>query len=120
MDSWLGLETTPSLLAQMVRAHNWVARWRPECWQHDSGVLESNRTWQGRLMLHQKGLDPVMVLPLADPISDRVDFRRHLEPLAEGLGEPLQGWPGKSPDRVAQLTDGGRIEGRKAWIWRRR
>jgi hypothetical protein len=60
---------------------------------------------------HQKHLDPVVVLSLADAISDRVDFRRHLELLAEGLGKPLQDWPGESPDRVAQLADGGRIEG---------
>ncbi len=56
---------------------------------------------------------------LADPISNRVDFRGHLEPLAERLGETLQGRPGKSPDRVAELADGGWIEGRQARIWRR-
>ena len=33
---------------------------------------------------------------LADPISDRVDIWRHLEALAERLGESLQGWPGKA------------------------
>jgi hypothetical protein len=70
-------------------------------------------------VLHQKGLDPVVMPALADPISNRVDFRRHLEPLAERLGEPLQGRPGESPDRVAELVDGGWIEGRKARIWRR-
>lgn len=66
----------------------------------------------------QERLDPLVVPALADPISDRVGLWRHLEPLAEGLGEPLQGRAGKSPDRVAELVDGGRFERRQAWIRR--
>jgi|LakMenE18May11ns_1017448.scaffolds.fasta_scaffold8114971_1 hypothetical protein len=58
-------------------------------------------------VLHQERLDPVVMPALAYPISDRVDFQGHLEPLPEGLGEPLQCWPGKSPDRFTQLVDGG-------------
>tara|TARA_R110000772_G_scaffold32761_2_gene80013 strand:+ start:995 stop:1234 length:240 start_codon:yes stop_codon:yes gene_type:complete len=70
------------------------------------------------LVLYQKGLDPVVMPALADPISDRVVLGGHLEPLAERLGEPLQDWPGESPDRVAELVDGGWIERRQAWIGR--
>ena len=84
-----------------------------------SALVESGCLWL-RLVLHQKRLDPVMVPPLTNSISDRGGLFRHLKALAEGLGEPLQDWPGESPDRVAQLVDGGWIEGRQAWIWRRR
>jgi ferrous iron transport protein B len=60
---------------------------------------------------HQKSLDPVMVPPLADPIGDRCGLLRHLEPLAECLGKPLQSRAGQSPNGGEDLLDGGRIEG---------
>lgn len=69
-------------------------------------------------LLHEERLDPVVMPALADPISDRVDLWRHLEPLAERHGEPLQGRAGKSPDRVVELVDGGWIERRQAGIRR--
>jgi len=65
---------------------------------------------------HQKSLDPVMVPPLADPIGDRSSLLRHLEPLAEGLGEPLQSRAWKAPNGGEDLLDGAWIERVQAWI----
>jgi hypothetical protein len=72
------------------------------------------------LLLHQKGLDPVVVPPLADSIGDRGGVGRHLEALAEGFAEPLQHGGGQAADGGVQLADGGWIEGRQAGIedWR--
>ncbi len=59
---------------------------------------------------------------LADPIGDRwPHLRGTWNRLRNALVNPSSGWPGKSPRMVSQdLVDGGRIEGRQAWIWRRR
>ena len=48
------------------------------------------RSGSGDLVLHQKGLDPVLVTLLANPIRDGGGLLRHLKPPAEGFGEPLQ------------------------------
>jgi hypothetical protein len=69
------------------------------------------------LVRHQKSLDPVMVPPLADPIGDRSSLLRHLEPLAEGLGEPLQSRAWKAPNGVEDLLDCAWIKRVKAWIF---
>ena len=66
---------------------------------------------------HQKSLDPVMVAPLADPIGDRCGFLRHLEPLAECLGEPLQSRAGQATNGGEDLLDCAWIERVKAWIF---
>ena len=58
-----------------------------------------------------------MVPPLADPIGDRSSLLRHLEPLAEGLGKPLQSRAGQSPNGGEDLLDGAWIERVKAWIF---
>jgi hypothetical protein len=77
-----------------------------------SGLLECSGSICP-VVLQQKGLDPVVVAPLADAIGDRGGVGRHLEALAEGLAEPLQ-------HRSGQRADGGRIEGRQAGVegWR--
>ena len=80
-----------------------------------SALVESGCLWL-RLVLHQKRLDPVMVPPLANPISDRGGLFRHLEPLAEGLGEPLQSRAWKAPNGGEDLLDSGWIEWCKPWI----
>ena len=66
---------------------------------------------------HQKSLDPVMVAPLADPIGDRCGFLRHLEPLAECLGEPLQSRAGQATNGGEDLLDCAWIERVKAWVY---
>ena len=73
-------------------------------------------------MLNQKRLDPVMVPPLADSISDRSGLFRHLKALAECLGEALQSRAGQAPNGGEDLLDGAWIERVKAWIylWLRR
>ena len=81
-----------------------------------SALVESGCLWL-RLVLHQKRLDPVMVPPLADPIGNRSSLPRHLEPLAEGLGEPLQSRAGQSPNGGEDLLDCAWIERVKAWIF---
>lgn len=58
-----------------------------------------------------------MVPPLADPIGDRSSLLRHLEPLAEGLGEPLQSRAWKAPNGVEDLLDCAWIKRVKAWIF---
>ena len=67
-------------------------------------------------LLHQEGLDPVMVAPLTNSISDRSSLLRHLKALAECLSEPLQSRAGQSPNGVEDLLDGAWIERVKAWI----
>jgi hypothetical protein len=54
---------------------------------------------------HQKRLDPVVVILLADPIRDRHRCVGHFEPLAEGPGEALQQGPGENPEGVVKLLD---------------
>ena len=58
-----------------------------------------------------------MVPPLADPIGDRSSLLRHLEPLAEGLGKPLQSRAGQSPNGGEDLLDCAWIKRVKAWIF---
>ena len=72
------------------------------------------------MVLHEKHLDPVVMAPLADAISDRGGIGWDLEALAEGLAEPLQHRCGQVADGGMQLADRARIEGCQAWIWRRR
>ena len=67
-------------------------------------------------MLHEEGLDPVVVTLLDDPISDRRGLLRDGEALAESLGEGLQHWPGQLADGAVQREDGGRIEGEQSRI----
>ncbi|SBO43086.1 protein of unknown function [Cyanobium sp. NIES-981] len=43
-----------------------------------------------RLVLHEEGLNPVVVALLVDPIGDGGSGLGHLEPFAEGPGEALQ------------------------------
>ena len=78
--------------------------------------MDSGWFWLG-LVLNQKRLDPVMVPPLANPISDRGGLFRHLEPLAEGLGEPLQSRAWKAPNGGEDLLDCAWIKRVKAWIF---
>ncbi|MFM9104405.1 MAG: hypothetical protein ACKOPS_25080, partial [Cyanobium sp.] len=80
-----------------------------------SGLLECSGSICP-VVLHQKGLDPVVVPPLADAIGDRGGLGRHLEALAERPAEPLQHRRGQAADGGVQLADGGRIEGRQARI----
>ena len=51
-----------------------------------------------------------MVPPLADPIGNRSSLLRHLEPLAEGLGKPLQSRAGQSPNGGEDLLNCAWIE----------
>ena len=81
-----------------------------------SAVVDSGCFWLG-LVLNQKRLDPVMVPPLTNPISDRGGLFRHLKALAEGLSEPLQSRARQSPNGGEDLLDGAWIERVKAWIF---
>ena len=81
-----------------------------------SALVESGCLWL-RLVLNQKRLNPVMVPPLADSISDRNSLSRHLKALAKGLSEPLQSRAGQSPNGGEDLLDGAWIERVKAWIF---
>ena len=74
-----------------------------------SAVVDSGCFWLG-LVLNQKRLDPVMVPPLTNPISDRGGLFRHLKALAEGLSEPLQSRAGQAPNGGEDLLDGAWIE----------
>ena len=79
-------------------------------------MVDSGCFWL-RLVLNQKRLNPVMVPPLANPISDRNSLSRHLKALAECLGEPLQSRAWQSPNGVEDLLDCAWIERVKAWIF---
>ena len=79
-------------------------------------MVDSGCFWL-RLVLNQKRLNPVMVPPLTNSISDRCGLLRHLEPLAECLGKPLQSRAGQSPNGGEDLLDGAWIERVKAWIF---
>ena len=81
-----------------------------------SAVVDSGCFWL-RLVLNQKRLNPVMVPPLTNSISDRCGLLRHLEPLAECLGKPLQSRAGQSPNGGEDLLDCAWIERVKAWIF---
>ena len=61
-------------------------------------------------VLYQERLDPVMVLPLADPIGDRRGLIGDREALAEALGESFQQGPGQPADGAVQPADRGLIE----------
>ena len=79
-------------------------------------MLHSGCLWL-RLVLNQKRLDPVVVAPLANPISDRGDLVRHLKALAKGFSEPLQSRAGQATNGGEDLLDGAWIERVKAWIF---
>lgn len=68
------------------------------------------------LVLHQEGFDPVVMTPLADPISNRGGVGRDLEAFAERLGETIQGWPGQRADGAVELMDRGVIQRCQGWI----
>ena len=74
------------------------------------------------LVLHQKGFDPVVMALLQDPIRDGSGLLRHLEALAERLGEALQHRPGQTAQGAEDLADDGRVErgeaGVDAGAWR--
>jgi len=67
-------------------------------------------------VLHQKGFDPVVMAFLQDPIRDGSGLIRHLEPLAERLGEALQHWPGQTAQGAQDLADDGRVERREVGV----
>ena len=67
-------------------------------------------------VLHQVGLNPVVVPLLQDPIGDGSGIFRYLKPLAEGFGEALQHRPGQTAQGGEDLAGGGRVEGREAGI----
>ena len=70
------------------------------------------------LVLHNEGFDPVVMTPLADPISNRRGVGRDLEALAERLGEALQGGPGQRADGAVELMNRGGIQRCQGWIVR--
>ena len=80
-----------------------------------SAVVDSGWFWLG-LVLNQKRLDPVMVPPLTNPISDRGGLFRHLKALAKGLSEPLQSRAGQATNGGEELLDCAWIERCKPWI----
>ena len=78
-------------------------------------MVDSGCFWL-RLVLNQKRLNPVMVPPLTNSISDRGGLLRHLKTLAKGLGKPLQSRAGQAPNGGEDLLDGAWIERCKPWI----
>ena len=79
-------------------------------------MVDSGCFWL-RLVLNQKRLNPVMVPPLTNSISDRCGLLRHLEPLTERFCEPLQSRAGQATNGGKDLLDGAWIERVKAWIF---
>ena len=80
-----------------------------------SAVVDSGCFWLG-LVLNQKRLNPVVVAPLTNSISDRGGLFRHLKALAKGLSELLQSRAGQAPNGGEDLLDGAWIERCKPWI----
>jgi hypothetical protein len=70
------------------------------------------------LVLRHKHLDPIMVLSLADQISDRCGISRHLKMLAERLAETLKSRAGQSTHGGKDLLNSGGIYKFKAYIYR--
>ena len=70
------------------------------------------------LLLHEEGLNPVVVALLVYPIGDGLRFLGNLEPLAEGPGEALQPGPGQGPQAGVEVPDRFGIEGLLAGISR--
>ncbi len=70
------------------------------------------------LVLHEEGLDPVVVTLLVDPIGDGHRLLGHLEPLAEGPSEALQQGAGQGPQGAMDVLDRLGIEGHLARIGR--
>jgi len=58
------------------------------------------------LVLHEEGLNPVVVALLVDPIGDGHCLLGHLGPLAEGPGEVFQQRAGKGPQGAVEVLDG--------------
>ena len=83
-----------------------------------SGRLSRHQLNPAGLVLHQEGFDPVVMTPLADPICNRRGIGRHLEALAERLGEALQGGPGQRTDGAVELVNRGAIQRCQGWIVR--
>ena len=71
-----------------------------------------------RLVLHQEGLNPVVVALLDDPIGDGGCGFGHLEALAEGPGETLQQGAGQGPQGAVEVLDRLGIEGHLAEVGR--
>ena len=70
------------------------------------------------LVLHQKCFNPVVMAFLQDPVCDGGCIFRHLEALAERLGEPFQSRPGEAAQGGQDLADRGRIQGGKSRVGR--
>ena len=68
------------------------------------------------LVLHQEGLNPVVVALLMDPIGDGGSGLGHLEALAEGPGEALQEWARQGPQGAVEVLDRLGIEGHLAEV----
>ena len=71
-----------------------------------------------RLVLHEEGLNPVVVAFLVDPISDRHRLLGHLKPLAEGPGEAFQQGAWQGPQGAVEVLDRLAIEGHLAEVGR--
>jgi hypothetical protein len=69
-------------------------------------------------VLHEEGLNPVVVALLVDPIGDGGSGLGHLEPFAEGPGKALQQWPGQGPQGAVEVLDRLGIEGHLAGVGR--
>jgi hypothetical protein len=65
---------------------------------------------------HKKGLNPVVMALLVDPIGDGHRFLWNLEPFAEGPGEALQLGSGERPQTAVQVLDRFGIEGLLAGV----
>jgi hypothetical protein len=70
------------------------------------------------LVLHQEGLNPVVVALLVDPIGDGGSGLGHLEPFAKGPGEALQQGAGQGPEGAVEVLDRLGIEGHLAGVGR--
>jgi hypothetical protein len=62
-------------------------------------------------MLHQKGLNPVVMALERNPIGDGDGAVRHLEAPPETLGEGVEQRPGQAAQGAVQLLDGLRRQG---------
>jgi len=69
-------------------------------------------------VLHEEGLNPVVVALLVDPIGDGHRGVGHLEPLAERPGEALQQGSREGPQGAVEVLDRLGIEGHLAGLGR--
>jgi len=70
------------------------------------------------LLLHEEGLNPVVVALLVDPIGEGHRVLGNLEPLTEGPGETLQLRPRQGPKSAVEVLDCLGIEGHLAGVGR--